>query len=93
MLRKKTSAIRYNKNYNHNFEFMGWGVVGSGGGVTLLPSRHLRSSVRVRKEIYSNLQYLQLSERYWNGMPLYDDACQNAGMGPWTLIKEDFQEF
>ena len=24
MLSKKTSAIRYKKNYNHNFEFMGW---------------------------------------------------------------------
>ena len=32
MLREKTSAIRYNKNYNHNFEFMSvGGVVGSGG--------------------------------------------------------------
>ena len=27
MLRKKTSAIKYNKNYNNKFEFMG-----SGGG-------------------------------------------------------------
>ena len=26
MLREKTSAIRYNKNYNHNFEFMRVGV-------------------------------------------------------------------
>ena len=36
MLRKKTSAIRYNKNYNHNFKFMGGGVVGSGGGCLTL---------------------------------------------------------
>ena len=37
MLRKKTSATRYNKIYNHNFEFMGWGgVVGSVGGVVLI---------------------------------------------------------
>ena len=28
MLRKKTSAIKYNKNYNQKFEFMGW----KGGG-------------------------------------------------------------
>ena len=32
MLRKKTSAIKCNKNYNQKFEFMGWGVVGSRGG-------------------------------------------------------------
>ena len=32
--RKKTSALRYYTNYNHNFEFMmGRCVVGSGGGV------------------------------------------------------------
>ena len=32
MLRKKTSAIKYNKNYNPKIEYMGWGVAGRGGG-------------------------------------------------------------
>ena len=45
MLRKKTSAIKYNKNYNPKFEFMGWGgVVGSGGGV--------RSYKRIRNDVH-----------------------------------------
>ena len=49
MLRKKTSAIKYNKNYNPKIELMGWGggVVGSEGGV-----------IYVEKTIKSNLKSL-----------------------------------
>ena len=52
MLRKKTSAIRYNKNYNHNFEFMGLGVVGSGGGC---------DSTRWVAQAFQGLTYIQIA--------------------------------
>lgn len=35
----------------------------------------------------------EFSELYYDGAPIFDDECQNAGMGPWLIISEDWAAY
>ena len=35
----------------------------------------------------------EFSELYYDGAPIFDNACQNAGMGPWLIISEDWATY
>ena len=30
---------------------------------------------------------------YYEGRRIFDDKCQNAGLGPWNLIKQDWSGY
>ena len=33
------------------------------------------------------------SNIYFDGAPIFDEKCQNAGLGPWNLIKADWKGY
>ena len=33
------------------------------------------------------------SNIYYDGAPIFDEKCQNAGLGPWNLIKADWKGY
>ena len=35
----------------------------------------------------------EFSELYYDGAPIFDDECQNAGMGPWLIISEEWATY
>jgi len=35
----------------------------------------------------------EFSELYYDGAPIFDNECQNAGMGPWLIISEEWATY
>ena len=56
-----------------------------------LIAKNLNSEDTARSEAFMSLQ--KFSETYLNGKAVYGPACQNAGLGPWEKVLENFSQF